>query len=67
MPGKEIGIVCVILGLVMNIISMIIIVFMIPNEGGMLTIHIIVLVTLILDLILLIGFLILILAATRDI
>ena len=65
MPGKEIGFVGVILGLLMNIISIIIIVFMGTNAGVMLPIYIIVVVTLILDIILLIGFFILILAATR--
>jgi len=60
MPGKEIGFVGVILGLLMNIISIIIIVFMGTNAGGMLPIYIIVVVTLILDIILLIGFFILI-------
>lgn len=65
MPGKEIGFFGVILGLVMNIISIIIIVFMGINEGGMLVIYIIVAITLILDIILIIGFFILILAATR--
>ena len=65
MPGKEIGFIGVFFGLIMNIISIIIIVFMGINEGGMLAIYIIIGITLILDIILIIGFFILILAATR--
>lgn len=65
MPGKEIGFIGVFFGLIMSIISIIIIVFLGINEGGMLAIYIIVLITLILDIILIIGFFILILAATR--
>ena len=65
MPGKEIGFIGVFFGLIMSIISIIIIVFLGINEGGMLAIYLIVVVTLILDIILIIGFFILILAATR--
>ncbi len=63
MPGKEIGFIGVFLGLVMNIISIIILVL--TNEGGIISIYIVVLITLILNIFLIIVFLILILAATR--
>ena len=64
MTGKEIGIVAVIAGWIMTIISIVSIVLLIGYEGiG--AVFLIIAITLILDLILLIGFFILILAASR--
>ena len=54
----------VIIGCIMNIISILLIAFIITNEGVG-AIYVIVVITLILDIILLLGFFVLILAATR--
>lgn len=63
-PAKEIGIIAVIVGWIMTIISIVFIVLSIGYEG-MGAVFLIVFITLIIDLVLLVGFFILILAATR--
>jgi hypothetical protein len=54
----------VIIGVIINIISIMLLAFLMANEGVG-AIYVIVVITLILDIILLLGFFVLILAATR--
>jgi len=64
MPGKDLAVVSVVIGWIMSIVSMFLLVILMGNEGiG--PFYVIIMITLIIDFILLIGFLVLILAATR--
>ena len=64
MPGKDLAIVSVVIGWIMSIVSMFLLVILMGNEGiG--PFYVIIMITLIIDFILLIGFIVLILAATR--
>ena len=64
MPGKDLAVVSVVIGWIMSIVSMVLLVILMGNEGiG--PFYVIIMITLIIDFILLIGFLVLILAATR--